>query len=651
MSNSFPLNDAAQYIQLKKATILPYMSNNEYPPDNVISAAHDILPIYQSLYREKQKIVDALQLVINDLLWDMDDIQYEIDQCHQIASPIRRLPNEVLAEIFRHTLPAHRNPRTHPSDSPILLTLVCRKWREISLSMPYMWSKIHIIWPRKDRKVCSSRRRGSSRSIAPILLHTDIWPQVIDRWLEQSGNLPLSISLGIPVHASESDSLPNQLPHSLSLSVDRWESFDFCGSPSFISLFLTSINSQSTRAHTFPRLKSIRMSFPLAEPIRNAAHFESLKPLFHAPTLQRASFEGIGTMVNDAMRMHSWHSLSRLDIHDISCSLVLQILRYRRNTLEECAFYVTSYTMSDAQDEIVLPRLRVLMIKADMRCDMRMYGLIHAPLLRHFSYYPLLAVPLTLAWVTVAFGQQTPPPGPSSLHAFIRRSLALEQLTLKVPLPKSDNNKRVITAKDAFEILYSAPQITSLVLDNQEDPKSARSVLVDDLPAINAPDYDRQVGNVLLNALLDPRSFSSAITDPEQSIASAQPVPFLPNLTSFEIRGTSFHGNEASLLSPLVEFINARINPIQVHDDPSTIATLERVKLSMLRNITSNVPSKIDDSIIDHAESVCRTIGKDLILDISYLHDEKGTRDDESDITTCYDGSFYAMDIQTWPDF
>ncbi|KAJ7113992.1 hypothetical protein C8R44DRAFT_855803 [Mycena epipterygia] len=65
-----------------------------------------------------------------------------------ILSPLRRMPLEVLAEIFSWTLPPIRDilnrRRFDAKDSPWVLTHVCCRWRTIALSIPSLWSLVVI---------------------------------------------------------------------------------------------------------------------------------------------------------------------------------------------------------------------------------------------------------------------------------------------------------------------------------------------------------------------------------------------------------------------------------------------------------------------------------------------------------------------------
>ncbi|KAK7031834.1 ABC protein [Favolaschia claudopus] len=65
-----------------------------------------------------------------------------------IVSPLRRLPPELLLEIFSWTLPSILTVRRHGSlnlaESPWALSRVCSRWRAVALSSPFLWSLIAV---------------------------------------------------------------------------------------------------------------------------------------------------------------------------------------------------------------------------------------------------------------------------------------------------------------------------------------------------------------------------------------------------------------------------------------------------------------------------------------------------------------------------
>ncbi|KAJ3548004.1 hypothetical protein NMY22_g1438 [Coprinellus aureogranulatus] len=97
----------------------------------------------------------------------------EIVAAHRaLLAPSRRVPDDILREIFLQCLPTNHNATISARDPPLLVRQVCSRWRAIALSTPRLWSTIHIPLPISS---------ASQRSLA-------------EGWIGLSGALPLSIS-------------------------------------------------------------------------------------------------------------------------------------------------------------------------------------------------------------------------------------------------------------------------------------------------------------------------------------------------------------------------------------------------------------------------------------------------------------------------
>ncbi|KAJ7133613.1 hypothetical protein C8R44DRAFT_772740 [Mycena epipterygia] len=103
-----------------------------------------------------------------------------IDNHKALISPMRRLPQEILQEIFLACLPNDRNasfgPVDAPRDAPLLLSVICRYWRMVAHAMPRLWSGLHLS--------CLPTRGGNPK-----------FTELVDAWLKRAGTCPLSISL------------------------------------------------------------------------------------------------------------------------------------------------------------------------------------------------------------------------------------------------------------------------------------------------------------------------------------------------------------------------------------------------------------------------------------------------------------------------
>ena len=144
--------------------------------------------------------VERCQTLLNHLVRDRDEASNILEKHHALLSPVRRLPPEVLCEIFLHCLPDKAFVTPAPLEPPLLLASVCSMWRSISLSTAGLWSSIAInitdaeVRPHKDLIALWVGRSGShplsfqilgelkkdenlpvlGRNIAPSLLHVFI---------------------------------------------------------------------------------------------------------------------------------------------------------------------------------------------------------------------------------------------------------------------------------------------------------------------------------------------------------------------------------------------------------------------------------------------------------------------------------------------
>lgn len=90
------------------------------------------------------------------------------------------LPPEVWSRIFTCCLPKDQFLEPEPLRAPLLVTQICRLWREIATSTPQLWTSLCVI---EGDAHCI--QTSQSRALQ------------IDLWLSRSGNLPIYIYLEI----------------------------------------------------------------------------------------------------------------------------------------------------------------------------------------------------------------------------------------------------------------------------------------------------------------------------------------------------------------------------------------------------------------------------------------------------------------------
>ncbi len=130
---------------------------------NQVLAIQQKMATLWDLYSEdRQKAERAVQTVVTNLKVQIHILEHENTKSAGFHAPIRRLPVELLAEIFLLEICGNNRP-------PLELARVSQSWRAVILSMPRMWSTFWLsTWTKAEK---------------------------IDFILERSGRLPLDVEI------------------------------------------------------------------------------------------------------------------------------------------------------------------------------------------------------------------------------------------------------------------------------------------------------------------------------------------------------------------------------------------------------------------------------------------------------------------------
>ncbi|PFH50383.1 hypothetical protein AMATHDRAFT_61219 [Amanita thiersii Skay4041] len=112
-------------------------------------------------------------------------------------APIRRIPREILVEIFTHCVPQWPTSNPRVTEIPLLFEHVCKYWKTVVQSTPKLWTQIGVDagYP-----------------------HSDPDPSMVQLWLTRSAKCPIDVCIDVE---SPSFSLDVILLHS-----DRWRKLD-----------------------------------------------------------------------------------------------------------------------------------------------------------------------------------------------------------------------------------------------------------------------------------------------------------------------------------------------------------------------------------------------------------------------------------------
>ncbi|KAG1774408.1 hypothetical protein EV702DRAFT_534648 [Suillus placidus] len=164
---SYPINRSVTKCELDQPRISAVIKERQEQLD---AALHEISDL--------ERVMDGINNLYRQLIEKKDGITHSMNLHKRLVSGIWRLPTEVLSHIFVHCFPetSHISP---PSKTlaPMLLTRVCRRWREIAVGMPRLWCRLRLYSSEVDNRC---------------------WESIAfcyDLWLKRSRGLPLSLEV------------------------------------------------------------------------------------------------------------------------------------------------------------------------------------------------------------------------------------------------------------------------------------------------------------------------------------------------------------------------------------------------------------------------------------------------------------------------
>jgi hypothetical protein len=257
-----------------------------------------------------------------------------VDAHEALVSPVRRLPLDILQQVFIACLPTHRNCVMSASEALVLLGRICSSWRAISLSIPQLWSRLHIVQP--ECMVPPSFYRPTTNLIEEKLAQR---LETTRTWLSRSGQCPLSISLRgasgqDTVEATPSATHIDDFLRALILFASRWQHIHITAEA----------NALRTMSHLterdVPMLESAIIDYPYSR--ARAVRWEALGML---RSHRMRSFSAPADSFRESLPLR-WHQLTALKIEGRSGDLSLtsdQILRTmsRCPELRTCKLVVT----------------------------------------------------------------------------------------------------------------------------------------------------------------------------------------------------------------------------------------------------------------------------------------------------------------------
>ncbi|KAJ7776771.1 hypothetical protein DFH07DRAFT_978851, partial [Mycena maculata] len=321
----------------------------------------------------------------------------------QVIAPIRKLPAELLVQIFLCTIDPYSTPLGSSNKDVLVLCGVCAHWRQLVCTTPQLWARQLAIKAKKS--------------------HSDTYLAIVKTFLERSAPHPIPISLN-----DEERTASEPLVDFILTLAPRWKSLNFNEiSPSK----LCQLDSNALRN---PESVDLRTSN------EKLIYGPAVRVFLDAPRLRSVTLEVLST----TRFPMPWSQLTYLAISEQSSQLCLDIILQCINIVTVKFTDMEPWIQPPGLAPIVqLPRLEdleVAFFESDGDIVMPFFTRLDLPALRILNFHP----ELDSSWSSADF---TP---------FQRRSPNIQELTIE--------NCSTLDSADLICVLQAAPNLVKLDL-------------------------------------------------------------------------------------------------------------------------------------------------------------------------------------------
>ncbi|KAJ7633437.1 hypothetical protein DFH06DRAFT_1337297 [Mycena polygramma] len=216
---------------------IPQLGTNFCPTDDEVLQIKALLVEPSLRLNQLDDEIGKLQQAIDKLADERNGLGAFVEAHKALISPFRRLPLDMIQEIFVACLPTDHNCVMNVSEVPLLLGRICSSWRAISLSTPRLWARLHIVRPPSPPPNPDHHELQYALKCARHL-------ETMKAWLSRSGDCPLAISLDDIIDddpISRSGAIP-YIRVLISLA-SRWQEIKFTGQAPVLVEALSSLTA------------------------------------------------------------------------------------------------------------------------------------------------------------------------------------------------------------------------------------------------------------------------------------------------------------------------------------------------------------------------------------------------------------------------
>ncbi|KAF7376700.1 hypothetical protein MSAN_00087000 [Mycena sanguinolenta] len=254
------------------------LGTNYCPTDTDIIEIKSLLVEPLSRLAHIDSRIADLQETIDKLTEERTALGTYVDAHKALLSPVRRIPLDILQEIFVACLPTHQNCAMTASEPPILLGRVCSAWRTLSFLNPRLWTRLHIAEPQipADTSLHAIREQKYTQRV-----------EVTTSWLKRSGKYPLSISVfGSANHFAVSPEFSGQILRALIPFASQWRNITIGGVTTTVLEALASVTAEDV-----PVLQAVNLYSIYESQQQTNTQWDAFG-LLNAPSLSCFSFLG-----------------------------------------------------------------------------------------------------------------------------------------------------------------------------------------------------------------------------------------------------------------------------------------------------------------------------------------------------------------------
>ncbi|KAJ6577747.1 hypothetical protein B0H19DRAFT_932929, partial [Mycena capillaripes] len=145
-------------LRFKKSQIIPNSTNtaqireilrsNSSPPAALEASLRDVISKAPEELERYDTDIEKLQSLLSSIVFQRAALPAHFEACRSILSPIRRLPIELLAEIFKTCSYPEKDNNLVGTDIPALELIaslnVCSFWHNVAMGTPRLWSRILV---------------------------------------------------------------------------------------------------------------------------------------------------------------------------------------------------------------------------------------------------------------------------------------------------------------------------------------------------------------------------------------------------------------------------------------------------------------------------------------------------------------------------